>query len=296
MLISRRHLPLNALRCFEAAARHCHLRRAAEELGVTHGAVSRQVRILEQTLGVALFLRAHNRLQLTSAGTRLFHTVEDALDRISEGALYLDPDSMAGSLTIASTPSISVYWLVSLIGEFSHKYPEIDVRLVNIQPGQRQLPAEFDVAVCYGEPDEPRRVCRELYRERLFPVCSPKLLGSERAIETPRDLLALPLIHDRHGLWGRWFEAQQLPAASAPRNLTMQEAFQAILAAREGFGVALADRIEVARELREGSLVRLFDAAIDGPRATVLVADEQERQPLRTRVFIDHLQRALGLS
>jgi len=295
MLISRRHLPLNALRCFEAAARHCHLRRAAEELGVTHGAVSRQVRILEDALGVALFLRAHNRMQLTSAGTRLFHTVEDALDRISEGALYLDPDSMAGSLTIASTPSISVYWLISLIGEFSQKYPEIDVRLINIQPGQRQLPAEFDVAVCFGEPDEPRRVCRELYRERLFPVCSPKLLGSERALETPRDLLELPLIHDRHGLWGRWFESQGMGGAQAARNLTLQEAFQAILAAREGYGVALADRIEVARELREGSLVRLLDAVIEGPRATVLVCDEQERQPLRTRVFIDHLQRTLGL-
>ena len=269
------------------------MRRAAEELGVTHGAVSRQVRILEKALGVALFLRAHNRLQLTSAGRRLFHTVQDALDRITEGALYLDPDSMAGSLTIASTPSIAVYWLISLIGEFAQKYPEVEARLVNIQPGQRELPAEFDVAVCFGEPDEPRRVCRELYRERLFPVCSPRLLDSGRGIETPSDLLAYPLIHDRHGLWVRWFEAQGLSAVTASRNLHLQEAFQSILAARAGFGIALADRIEVARELREGSLVRLSDAAIDGARSTVLVADEEERQPLRTRVFLDYLTRSL---
>ena len=106
MPMSRRNLPLNALRGFEVAARHCHLREAALELGVTHGAVSRQIRLLEETLGVELFDRSHNRLTLTSAGRRLMAAVGDAFDQITESTLSLDPESMAGTLVVAATPSI----------------------------------------------------------------------------------------------------------------------------------------------------------------------------------------------
>jgi LysR family glycine cleavage system transcriptional activator len=291
--LNRRNLPLNALRCFEAAARHCHLRRAAKELGITHGAISRQVRILEEAVGSELFDRSHRHMQLTAGGLRLLHVVRDALDRVTEAALYLDPQTMAGSITIATTPSISVYWLIPVLGEFSARYPEIELRMVNIEPRLRVLPADVDMAICFGAPDAPRHTVRELYRETFFPVASPKLLSSRQAILQPEELLRFPLIHDRHGQWPRWFEAQGLPGARSPRNFFVQEAFQAVIAAREGFGVAITDRIEVANELREGSLVRLADGVVDGPHPIVMVSEAEDRLPLRARVFIDHLLKAL---
>ncbi|KKL56418.1 hypothetical protein LCGC14_2245580, partial [marine sediment metagenome] len=113
------------MRAFEAAAKHCHMRKAADELGVTHGAISRQVKQLEQRLGTELFDRSNNRLALTSAGIRLLQVVAEALDSITEATVCLDPESMAGSLVIASTPSISVGWLLRVIGEFSRQYPEV---------------------------------------------------------------------------------------------------------------------------------------------------------------------------
>ena len=170
---------------FEAAARHGNLRRAALELGITHGAVSRQVRILEQALGAEVFKRLHRRLQLTAGGQRLCEAVRDALDRVTEAALHLDPNSTAGGVTVATTPSISAYWLIDVMGELSFKYPEIELRLVNIAPHQRRLPAEFDVAICFGAPQAPGYKVRELYRESLFPVASPKLLAGRRSVQSP---------------------------------------------------------------------------------------------------------------
>jgi LysR family glycine cleavage system transcriptional activator len=294
VILNRRNLPLNALRCFEAAARHCHLRQAARELGITHGAVSRQVRILEKALGSELFERTHKRMQLTAGGQRLLHVVRDALDRVTEAALYLDPQSMAGNFTIATTPSISVYWLIRVMGEFSRSYPEIELRMVNIEPRLRVLPTDVDVAICFGAPDAPRHQVRELYRESFFPVASPRLLAGARPIDRPRDLLAFPLIHDRHGQWPRWFEAQGLAGVRGSRNLFVQEAFQAVIAAREGFGIAITDRIEVAADLRDGTLVRLSDGVVDGPHPIVMVSNAEDRLSLRARVFIDHLLKALG--
>ena len=182
MILSRRNLPLNAMRAFEVAARHCHLRRAAEELGVTHGELSRQVKQLEETLGVALFDRSHNRLAINLGGRALLAGVVEGLDKIAESMLYLDPESMSGSLVVASTPAISAGWLVSVRGAFSRNYPEIELRLLNIAPEQRELPSEIDIAICYGSPKAGQRDIIELFRERYSPVCSPALLRAEQPI------------------------------------------------------------------------------------------------------------------
>jgi LysR family glycine cleavage system transcriptional activator len=135
------------------------MRQAAQELGVTHGAVSRQVKQLEEVLGVDLFNRSHNRLNLTAAGRRLMSTVGDALDRITESTLYLDPESVAGSLVVGATPSIITGWLLGLIRRFNERYPEIELRVVNLDPQASDLPAEISVAICFGEPDVPQRMC-----------------------------------------------------------------------------------------------------------------------------------------
>ncbi len=290
MLLSRRHLPLNAMRAFEVAARHCHLRRAAEELGVTHGAVSRHVRQLEDLLGVPLFDRSSNRLVLTSAGNRLLTGVKQGLDIMAESALYLDSESMAGRLVIASTASISAGWLVTAIGEFNQRYPEMEVSLQNIDPMQMEIPAEVDVAICYGKPHARRREVKELYRENYFPVCSPKLLNAERPLQRIEDLLHYPLLTDRHGHWSRWLTEYNVNDEAA-KTLYFQEAFQVIHAVREGFGVALVDRSEVARDLQNGNLQALFSESVAAEQSHYLVTDAAVRMTVRARLFVEHVAR-----
>jgi LysR family glycine cleavage system transcriptional activator len=292
--LTRRQLPLNALRAFEAAARHCHLRQAAAELGVTHGAVSRQVRQLEDQLGARLFDRHHNRLSLTAAGRRLMLTVGEALDRIVESTLYLDPDSMAGGLVVASTPSITTGWLLALIRDFSRRYPEIELRVLNIGPQQRELPSEVNLAVCFGEPEGAHWITRELFREHYFPVCSPGLLRDGQPVNQPADLLHYTLVHDQHGRWQRWLANQGLQAGMAPQNLYLHEPFQALAAVREGCGIGLVDRIEVSRDLRSGSLVALSEKTVEARQCHYLVTEQPQRATVRARLFTDYLLRSLG--
>lgn len=290
MILSRRHMPLNAMRAFEAAARHCHIRKAAEELGVTHGAVSRQVKQLEGLLGVELFDRGHNRLSLTSPGQRLFAGVQQGLDKIAESILYLDPESMSGSLVIASTPSISAGWLVNAIGEFSRRYPEIEMRLVNIDPLQREFPAEVDIAICYGPPEAEHRDVIELFRERYFPVCHPTLLQSEQPLAKFQDLLAYPLLHDRHGHWESWLALCGVKE-QATQQVYFQDSFQVLTAVREGFGIGLMDRVEVQRDLRSGQLIALFEQTVEASQSHFLVMDKPLKATVRTRLFAEYLQR-----
>lgn len=293
MLLCRRKLPLNALRAFEAAARHCNLRSAARELGVTHGAVSRQVRQLEGQLGVALFERSHNRLALTSAGQRLMANVGEAFDQIAKSALYLDPESMAGSLVIGSTPSITLGWLLRVIGEFHRRYPEVQLQLRSIAPGEKNLPAAHDICICYGLPNAGTRLVTELFTERYFPVCSPAVVGGGPMPRRPRDLLQYPLLEDRHGHWMRWFERQGVTAPVADNLLFLEESHQIISAVREGYGVGMVDRIEVSRDLRRGSLIALSEDKVRAEHSHYLVHDPNDRMSLRARVFIDFLHQSL---
>lgn len=293
-MLQRRQLPLNAMRAFEAVARHLHMRRAAQELGVTHGAVSRQVKLLEQQLGVLLFDRVHNRIELTAGGQRLFKTVQDALDSISESTYFLNPDSMTGSLIIDATPSIAMNWLVRLVGEFANSYPEIDISLRNISPQQKVLNSDFDVALCYGKPIEPAWPSSKLYREKQFPVASPKLLQRYPAVKGERDLLQMALLQDRHDSWREWFASQGIEEHRGSSNLYMQEAYQTLAAAREGFGVALADRLEVAPDLEAGTLISLSNVAVPLPETTYLVTAPADRLTMRAKVFIDFLTKWLG--
>ena len=282
------------MRAFEAAARHCHLRKAAVELGVTHGAVSRQVKQLEELLAVELFDRSHNRLALTSAGQRLLTGLQEGLDKIAESTLYLDPESMSGSLTIASTPSISAGWLVMAMGEFAQRYPEIKLRLLNINPQQRDLPSEVDVAICYGIPDLGQRDSVELFRERYFPVCHPSLLRPEQLIQKPVGMLAYPILHDHHGYWEPWFAAYGV--YEPPRQeIYFQDVYQVLTAVREGFGIGLLDRVDVQRELNSGQLVALFDDTVEAKESHYLVMNKKEKRSVRARLFEEFLRRYLSL-
>ncbi|WP_439133883.1 LysR substrate-binding domain-containing protein [Pseudomaricurvus sp.] len=292
MKLDRRNLPLNAMRAFEMAARHCHMRRAAEELGVTHGALSRQVKQLEELLGVTLFDRSHNRLSLTHAGQRLLQSVQQALDLLTTGALYLDPDSINGDLILAATPSASSAWLLDIIGDFAQQYPEINIQLRSIAPRIKQIDSQVDVAICYGAPESSSRDIIPLFRERYVPVCNPKLLTGNNPIRQPLDLLDYPLLCDRHNNWPRWFEIAGANELSDYKQLILEESFLVLDAVKAGYGIALADRVEIHRELNNGQLITLFEDSLPAVEEYYL-ASNRKTQSLRSQLFTEFLRKSI---
>jgi LysR family glycine cleavage system transcriptional activator len=263
-------------------------------LGVTHGAVSRQIKQLEIELGLPLFDREGRSLQLNARGSRLKSTISKALDDISEGLRQLSPDILAGPLMVACTPSMAANWLTDFVRSFSDRYPEIEVHLTMIQPTQRVLPSEFDVAFCFGEPESAGNEVELLYSENFFPVVSPRLLAKSPRVEKPVDLLGLPLIHDRIDHWPKWLRSVSLKQEQATRNVFVQEAHLSLHGARAGMGVALCDMLEVREDLESGTLVKPFNDSIPANHSVYLVVQSARADDIRVGAFCDWIREAIG--
>jgi len=297
MASARRHLSLNALRAFEAAARHRHMARAAEELGVTHGAVSRHVRLLEQDLAVALFDRRHNRIRLTAEGARLFPVVREALDRVTTAALGLGGGPPAGRLTVACTPTLATSFLIPALDGFRSRYPALDLDLRIAPPAGAALAEDIDLALVYGLPRAAGRRVVKLTDVAFFPVWSSKYANQAGTIRGPDDLAgaAATLLHDDEGgNWARWFEAAGRSLPSGARGIRFGAAFLSLEAARAGLGVALAGRLEVTGDLAEGRLMSLPEVGVPAPQAYYLVTAAEPGMPRRVAAFESWLRAQLG--
>lgn len=292
-MLDRRTLPLSALRAFESAGRHLHLGHAGAELGVTHGAVSHQVRALEQKLGIKLFTRAHNRLQLTSAGEHLLKSVREGFDRIVDGALHLNPDSIAGELIIGCTQTSGLSWAVKHIMQFQANYPQMEIRVVEVRPQQRDIPREIDIAICYGKPNVGDLRLEDLISPSVFPVCSPTLLFGQVAVHTPAQIARLPLLHDNQNSWSRWFAAMGVASPKFERQTHFFSTALSLTAARNGFGVALCNPLEVQDDLREGQLVRVLEHSIPESQSYYLLCNYAVGQSLRAQLFEDWIQNVM---
>src|SRR5258707_9714547 len=191
----RRLPPLNALKAFEAAARHESFTRAAEELCVTQGAVSHQVKALEAELAVKLFNRERQRLIITEAGRDYLAVVRDALDRIAVGTERLLQRQSAGVLTVSTSPDFAAKWLVHRLGHFAEAHAGIDLRVSATLHHVDFAREDVDLAVRHGDGNWPGLDTVKLASEQLFAVCSPKLLSGRRRPTQPADILKFPLIH-----------------------------------------------------------------------------------------------------
>lgn len=187
----RRLPPLNAIKAFEAAARHESFTRAAEELSVTQGAVSHQVKALEAQLGLKLFNRERQRLAITEAGRDYLAVVRDALDRIAIGTERLLQRQTSGVLTVSTSPDFAAKWLVHRLGRFSEAHPDIDLRISATMHHVDFAREDVDLAVRHGDGRWSGLDATRLCHEDLFPVCSPKLQIGRRRIKEPRDVLDL---------------------------------------------------------------------------------------------------------
>src|SRR5215475_8930762 len=181
----RRLPPLNALRSFEAAARHESFTRAAEELSVTQGAVSQQVKGLEDGLGIKLFNRERQRLVISEAGRQYLAVVRDALDRIALGTERLLQRQNAGVLTVSTSPDFAAKWLVHRLGNFAEAHRGIDLRVSAAMHHVDFAREEVDLAVRHGDGNWPGLDVVQLGAERLFAVCSPMLLSGRRRLSKP---------------------------------------------------------------------------------------------------------------
>jgi LysR family glycine cleavage system transcriptional activator len=262
----RRSLPLNALRAFEAAARHKSLAKAAEELSVTPAAVHHQVKALEELLGVQLFARTGNSLTLTKAATSALPTLESAFDLLSLATEKMRQHESGGVLSLAVCPSFAQKWLIPRLSRFREDFESIELRISTTGDFPDLASSEVDIAICYG-PEErfryPGVVAERLLGDEVFPVCSPAFLRRHR-LESESDLLGVTLLHDdkafaEQGIdWDSWLSAAGIGASMAVESVRFDSASLAIEAAAVGQGVALARSSLVGDDLASGRLVRLF--------------------------------------
>ncbi|HEX7030222.1 MAG TPA: transcriptional regulator GcvA [Gammaproteobacteria bacterium] len=283
--------PLNALRAFDAAARHLSLTRAAAELHVTHGAVSRQIKELEGFLGRTLFHRRPRGLELTSEGRLLAFTAGKVFEDLREAVLALRDVRQPGVITVSTVPSLAARWLVPRIAAFQAKCPDYEVRV-----GTSHQLVDFrrdgvDLALRYG-----RGGWRGVYSERLFaprefPVCAPSLLEGARPLRKPDDLAHFPLIHDMgFGNWAQWLAAAGAKNVVAPRGLVLQDMNVVLQAAIEGQGVALASPALVHADLRAGRLVRPFTVDIPVELSFYIVCEPGREISPELAPFLDWLR------
>jgi LysR family transcriptional regulator, glycine cleavage system transcriptional activator len=256
-----RRLPqLNALKAFEAAARHVSFTHAAKELCVTQGAVSHQVKALESELGIKLFNRERQRLIITNAGREYLAVVRDALDRIAMGTERLVQRQSSGALTVSTSPDFAAKWLVHRLGRFAEAHPGIDLRVSATMPHVDFVREDVDIAVRHGDGHWPGLHVTRLCAEHLFAVCSPRL-GSD--LDRPGDVLKLPLLHlDERTAWSAWLEAAGVAGTDAIHGPILNRASMLIDAAVDGHGIALARTTLAAWDLINKRLVRPFPVAL----------------------------------
>lgn len=282
--------PLNALKSFEAAARHESFTRAAAELHVTQGAVSHQVKALEAELGIKLFHRERQRLMITEAGREYLNVVRDALDRIGVGTEHLVQRQSAGTLTVSISPDFAAKWLVHRLGRFAQAHPDIDLRIAAAMHHVDFAREDVDIAVRHGDGTWPGLHVARLSTEQLFAVCSPKLLSGRHRMSRPSDVLKFSLLHlDSRKDWSRWLEAAGVPSVELSDGPVFNRASMIIDAAVDGQGIALARTTLAAWDLINRRLVRPFNLALRISKAYWIVCPKATSTLPKITMFRDWL-------
>jgi len=262
--LRRRLPPFAALVTFEAAARHLNFTRAAAELGVTQAAVSRQIRVLEGYVGVALFRRSTRISGLTPAGHRLQQAVAMGLDHIVTAVGEISRPQTSAQVTITTTIALASVWLMPRIAKFRASYPDIDLKVIAADPILNLAADGIDVALRYGYGDWAGVTAERLFDIELFPVCSAAYLASNPQMRAVSDLSNVTLLHidepnSRDADWAVWFGAVGAKAPPQSGGLHFNNYPLLIQAALNGQGVALGWGHIVDDYLESGTLVRPFD-------------------------------------
>lgn len=270
---------LRALQVFDAAASRLNLSKAAEDLGVTHGAVSRQIKTLEQYLGVALLRRLPGGVQLTDAGARLHLSTQQAFTTLEQGVSATSRARQRRSITISLSSSLAIKWLVPKLPLFREKHPGISVYLDTDDQFVDFSERDVDVALRYGRDPVNGTYCELLMRERLVVVAAPAFGDS---LLTPQSIARLPLLHDQFDPhWDTWAEAAGLDQPNVQsKSSAFPDSAVLIAAAIDCQGVMLVRQVLVADDLEAGRLVYLSDVSVEQERALYFnCRDGDQRYP-----------------
>jgi LysR family glycine cleavage system transcriptional activator len=291
----RRLPPLQAVKVFEAAARHENFTLAAVELGMTQAAVSYQVRLLEERLGMPLFVRARRRVSLSEAGRRIAPAIGAAFDGIAEAfAAIVDEDE--GVLTISTSQTFTSNWLAPRLGTFQIERPELAVRLQTSNMLVDFAREDVDVAIRFGDGLWPGLRRHFLFRLHSTPLCTPEF-RDRHAIAAPPDLLRVPRLSPDDPWWREWLSASGVAYPDGIRQPGIRLDSQASegVAVLAGHGVGMMTPLYWKSELASGRLVQLFDLVVPERIGLWLVYPEHKRNRAKIRAFRDWLLREIAL-
>lgn len=288
-------IPLNALRAFEAAARHLSFKKAAQELFVTPAAISHQIKLVESSLGVTLFHRLTRAITLTSAGNVLLPRLSDGFARIAQAVEQVRAYENDATLTVNAPPSFAAKWLMPRLQRFISSHPEIDIRIiasmrfVESHPHDAALhltgrdtgPLDADIDIRFGNGNYPQCRADLLFRLSVTPLCSPKLIDGIRPLRKPSDLRHHLLLHDDTQFgrdnrpdWVQWLKNVGADEVDPSRGLHFNHTMLGLEAAIDGLGVVLSSKELAARDVDAGRLVAPFDYSMVLPDSYYLVSAE----------------------
>lgn len=283
---------MNALRAFEAVARHLSMARAADELHVTPAAVSQQIKLLEDYLGIALFRRGKT-LAMSDGARVVLPLLTDAFDRLESAVMQLRAGGDAGPLVVSMPPAFAARWLVPRLEEFQDRHPEIELRMLATRRLVDFATEDVDLGIRFGSGKYPGLRAERLMTERIVPVAAPSLAAR---IAGPEDLAGCPLLGDDWHIdhqtfpdWETWLASLGVVPKSPLRIQRFGDANLVIQAAVSGLGVALAWHSLVADDLKRGSLVQLLALSIPSNLAYHLVMPPGRERLAKVSAFRDWL-------
>jgi len=285
--------PLNALRAFEAIARHLSFAKAADELHVTPAALSHQIRALEEQLGLPLFHRRTRAIELTDAGRLIYPGLHAGFESVRGAMAQLDRSRDGNVLVISATPGLVAKWLMPRLWRFLHAHPDIDAR-VSASLKIADFAAEgVDVAIRLSKENHPELYAERLFNDSVLPVCSPRLV--EQGLRSPADLPRFPLIHydipmsmRAPPLWADWFAVAGLQG-DATRGLKVNVADHALDAAVAGAGVSLSFKLIASDDVHSGRLVTPFGPELPLASGYNFVCPKGHEKRPNVRAFRDWL-------
>ncbi|MBX2823473.1 MAG: transcriptional regulator GcvA [Gammaproteobacteria bacterium] len=307
------HLPFNALRAFEAAARHLSFKLAAEELFVTPAAISQQIKFLEDTLGIPLFHRYNRKIELTDAAKRGLPKLIEGFSTLSDGvALMKQPDD-SSALTVWTSPAFATKWLMPRLPEYRRAHPDVDLNisgnrdLIDNGRARKTIPAEnfrrdkVDIAIRFGQGDYPGCRVDKLLSVSAIPLCSPSLLDGPAPLESPDDLRHHTLLHDEtpyegRPAWSAWLEAAGVGDIDSTHGMTFNSAALVLAAAIAGQGVALTLQTLADDDIADGRLVIPFDLSLPMDYDYYVITLEETADQPEIKAFREWLLDSAGES
>ncbi|QIW16859.1 transcriptional regulator [Pasteurellaceae bacterium RH1A] len=282
--------PLNALKAFDSAARHLNFTKAAEDLFVTQAAVSHQIKLLEDFLGVTLFHRKNRMLELTELGAQYFEDIRPLLEKIVTATDKVRQTKNRQILTISVPQTFGMQWLVPRLNDFHNNFPDIEVRIKGVDQDEGLLGKEIDVAIYYGAGHWQNVEAIRLAEARIVVLASPKFL-EKNPINRPEDLIGKTLLHSTtHNKWNRMKAHLNLESLDSESGSVFSHTFMALQAAMHEQGVAIANNILAQHEISSGNLVEPLKTELYDEKTFYVVYPPEMASSPKIAHFVDWIQ------